>query len=64
MTLLLPRLSDDYTLVLVTGEVLAVALEAAALALADPRRDRARALVASALANALSFGASQIFGGG
>lgn len=60
MHLLLPQLIDDHALVVVVGEVIALGAEAAAYILAHGAGGWSRALVASALANALSFGASQV----
>ena len=61
LNVLLPRwplVRGHYILV---GEILAVVMEAAALAVASRPRDTGRALVVSGLGNALSYGAG---GGG
>lgn len=63
MALVLPLVLRDYTLVVVTGELIAVVAEAGAYALADRERGWSRALVASALANGLSFGVSLLVQG-
>lgn len=61
MTLALPLVLGGYSAVVITGEVLALLLEAAAYALASRGRLPpgpgwiGRALIASSLANALSF---------
>ena len=48
---------SSHTVVLLVGEVAAMLLEALTYALVSRRQDGARALVASGLGNALSFGA-------
>jgi hypothetical protein len=55
LNLVLPRLSYLRGHYLVPGEVMAVAVEATAYALASRPRDFARGLMVSSLANALSF---------
>lgn len=53
----LPHVVSTYVAWLVAGELLALVVEAAAYALLSRPRSVERALVASAVANALSFGA-------
>ncbi len=52
----LPRLVSSYAAFLLVGELVALVGEALAYALVARPRDLARALVAAAAANALSFG--------
>jgi len=54
---LLPPLMPSYTTWLVVGELMATLVEAFIYWLVSRRHEPGRALVASALANALSFGA-------
>jgi hypothetical protein len=56
LNLLLPHLEVLRGRHLLPGEIMAVVVEAAAYAIASRPRDVPRALVASSLANALSFG--------
>lgn len=57
LNLVLPRIAALRGHYLIPGEILAVVAEAAAYALASRPRDVPRSLLASSLANALSFGA-------
>jgi hypothetical protein len=60
LNLVLPHLVWLHGQWLLPGEVLAVVTEAAAYALASRPRDLPRSLLASSLANALSFGAGLV----
>ena len=60
----LPTLVPSFTLWVVIGEATALAVEAVVYALVSKPRSASRALVASALANLLSFSAGLILLGG
>ena len=57
LNVLLPRWPLGRGHYILVGEILAVVMEAAALAVASRPRDTGRALVVSGLGNALSYGA-------
>jgi Flp pilus assembly protein protease CpaA len=60
MNLFLPRWLGSGQAFLLTGEILALALEAAIYSIASHPKNLARALMASALANGLSFSAGLV----
>ena len=61
MNTVLLRMATSYASYLLVGEIAAVLLEAAVYAVVSKRREVGRALLASAVANSLSFGAGLIF---